>query len=145
MALYLGQSSQTSCTQAQIVSVNTTEMSSRGLLVNPSKVFNEECISEDVLVQDLIYSFQGVEGKILKLDSNYGFQIDSTAKINRSQRQAVSRLSELGYLHNVVRRGLERMSGANAGRVADSFVAVLHKELSEYYRFVAIMQEEVNR
>ncbi|XP_032676591.1 gamma-tubulin complex component 3 [Odontomachus brunneus] len=140
-----GQSSQTSCAQAQVVSVNTTDMSSRGLLVNPSKIFNEECISEDVLVQDLIYSFQSVEGKILKLDSSYGFQIDSTAKINRSQRQAVSRLSELGYLHNVVRRGLERMSGANAGRVADSFVAALHKELSEYYRFVAIMQEEVNR
>lgn len=145
MILYLGQSSQTSCSQAQVISVNTTEINSRGLLVNSSKIFNEECISEDVLVQDLIYSFQSVEGKILKLDSSYGFQIDSTAIINRSQRQAVLRLSELGYLHNVVRKGLERMSGANAGRVADSFVAALHKELSEYYRFIAIMQEEVNR
>ncbi|XP_070157516.1 gamma-tubulin complex component 3 [Polyergus mexicanus] len=141
-----GQSSQTSCSQAQqIVSLNTTETSSRALLVNPSKIFNEECISEDVLVQDLIYSFQSVEGKILKLDSSYGFQIDPVAKINRSQKQAVLRLSELGYLHNVVRKGLERMSVAGAGRVADSFVAALHKELSEYYRFIAIMQEEVNR
>lgn len=125
--------------------MNTTE-SSRGLLINPSKIFNnEECISEDILVQDLIYSFQSVEGKILKLDSSYGFQIDPVAKINRSQKQAVLRLSELGYLHNVVRKGLERMSVAGAGRVADSFVAALHKELSEYYRFIAIMQEEVNR
>lgn len=146
MFLYLGQSSQTSCTQAQqVVSLNTTETNSRGLLINPSKIFNEECISEDVLVQDLIYSFQSVEGKILKLDSSYGFQIDPVAKINRSQKQAVLRLSELGYLHNVVRKGLERMSVAGAGRVADSFVAALHKELSEYYRFIAIMQEEVNR
>lgn len=142
---YLGQSSQTSCSQAQVVSVNTLETNSRGLLINPSKIFNEECVSEDVLVQDLIYSFQSVEGKMLKLDSSYGFQIDPTAKINRSQKQVVLRLSELGYLHNVVRRGLERMSVAGAGRVADSFVAALHKELSEYYRFVAVMQEEVNR
>lgn len=127
------------------MSLNTTETSSKGFLVNPSKIFNEECISEDALVQDLIYSFQSVEGKILKLDSNYGFQIDSMVKINRSQRQAVLRLSELGYLHNVIRKGLERMSVASAGRVADSFVAALHKELSEYYRFIAIMQEEVNR
>lgn len=142
---FLGQSSQTSCSQAQqIVPLNTTE-SSKGLLINPSKIFNEEYISEDVLVQDLIYSFQSVEGKILKLDSSYGFQIDPVAKINRSQKQAVLRLSELGYLHNVVRKGLERMSVAGAGRVADSFVAALHKELSEYYRFIAIMQEEVNR
>jgi len=145
LSYYLGQSSQTSCSPAQIVSLNTTEINSRGMLINPSKIFNEECISEDVLVQDLIYSFQSVEGKILKLDSSYGFQIDPIAKINRSQRQAVLRLSELGYLHNVVRKGLERMSVAGAGRVADSFVAVLHKELSEYYRFIAIMQEEMNR
>jgi len=145
---YLGQSLQTSSSQTQIVSLNTTETGSRGFsrgLINSSKIFNEECISEDVLVQDLIYSFQSVEGKILKLDSNYGFQIDSMAKINRSQRQAVLRLSELGYLHNVIRKGLERMSVAGAGRVADSFVAALHKELSEYYRFIAIMQEEMNR
>lgn len=106
---------------------------------------NEEYISEDALVQDLIYSFQSVEGKILKLDSSYGFQLDPTIKINRSQKQVVLRLSELGYLHNVVRRGLERMSVAGAGRVADSFVAALHKELSEYYRFIAMIQEEVNR
>lgn len=134
-----------SCPQAQVVSLNTTDTSSKGLLTNPSKVFNEECISENVLVQDLIYSFQSVEGRILKLDSSYGFQIDPIAKINRSQKQAVLRLSELGYLHSVVRKGLERMSVAGAGRVTDSFVAALHKELSEYYRFIAIMQEEVNR
>lgn len=145
MFLYFLGQSQTSCSQAQIVPLNTTE-SSRGLLINPSKIFNnEEYISEDVLVQDLIYSFQSVEGKILKLDSSYGFLIDPVAKINRSQKQAVLRLSELGYLHNVIRKGLERMSVAGAGRVADSFVAALHKELSEYYRFIAIMQEEVNR
>ncbi|XP_018355185.1 PREDICTED: gamma-tubulin complex component 3 homolog [Trachymyrmex septentrionalis] len=140
-----GQLSQTSCSPAQVVSLNTTETSSKGLLVHPNKIFNEESISEDVLVQDLIYSFQSVEGKILKLDSSYGFQIDPVAKINRSQKQAVLRLSELGYLHSVVRKGLERMSVTGAGRVTDSFVAVLHKELSEYYRFIAIMQEEVNR
>ncbi|XP_020297110.1 gamma-tubulin complex component 3 homolog isoform X2 [Pseudomyrmex gracilis] len=124
---------------------STSEISSRGSLMNPSKIFNEECISEDILVQDLIYSLQSVEGKVLKLDSSYGFQIDPMTKINRSQKQAVLRLSELGYLHNVVQKGLERMSVTGAGRVADSFVAALHNELSEYYRFIAIMQEEVNR
>lgn len=145
MYLYLGQSSQTSCSPAQVVSLNTTETSLKGSLTNPSKIFNEECISEDVLVQELIYAFQSIEGRILKLDSSYGFQIDPAAKINRSQKQAVLRLSELGYLHNVVQKGLERMSVAGAGRVTDSFVAALHKELLEYYRLIAIMQEEVNR
>lgn len=141
----LGQPLQSSSSQAQAVSLNIAETNSKSLLINPSKILNEECISEDLLVQDLIYSFQGVEGKMLKLDSSYGFQIDPTAKIYRSQKQAALRLSELGYLHNIVRRGLERISVAGAGRVADSFVAALHKELSEYYRFIAIMQEEINR
>ena len=113
--------------------------------MNPSRMFDEDCISEDILVQDLIYSFQGIEGKVLKLDSNYGFQIDPTVRINRPQKQAVLRLSELGYLYNIIQRGLQRISSGSNGRVADSFVAALHKELSEYYRFIANAQEVVNR
>lgn len=140
-----GHSAQSSCSQGQILPLGNTETMLRTLSLNPSRIFNEECISEDVLVQDLIYSFQGIEGKVLKLDSNYGFQIDPLAKVNRSHKQALLRLSELGYLHNVVRRGLERMAKSGSGRVVDSFVATLHKELSEYYRFIAIIQEEVNR
>lgn len=109
------------------------------------RILSEDCISEDILVQELIYSFQGIEGRILKLDSTYGFQIDLAANISRYHKQAVLRLSELGYLHNVVRHGLDDIAVKGAGRVADSLVAVLHKELSEYYRLIAIMQEEVNR
>lgn len=138
-----GQNFQTS--QGQIVSLNNAETNYHGIVSNPSSIYMEEYISENLLVQDLIYSFQGIEGKILKLDSNYGFQIDPTININRSHKQIVLRLSELGYLHNVITRGLERISVAGAGRVADSFAATLHKELSEYYRFIAIMQEEFNR
>jgi gamma-tubulin complex component 3 len=108
-------------------------------------MFDEDCISEDILVQDLIYSFQGIEGKVLKLDSSYGFQIDPTIRINRPQKQTVLRLSELGYLYNVIQRGIGRIAGGSNGRVADSFVAALHKEMSEYYRFIANAQEEVNR
>lgn len=97
------------------------------------------------MIQDLIYSFLGIEGKILKLDSNYGFQIDPIISIDRPRKQATLRLSELGYLHNIIQKGLERMSVASSGQVADSFVAALHSELSEYYRVIALIQEEVNR
>ncbi|XP_035723078.1 gamma-tubulin complex component 3 homolog [Vespa mandarinia] len=141
-----GQPSQSSWSQAQqVVSINTMETNIRGPLVNQNNVFREEYVSEDVLIQDLIYCFQGIEGKFLKLDSNYGFQIDPVANISSSQKQAVLRLSELGYLYNTLRRSAERISAAGIGRVAESFVAVLQKELSEYYKFIAIMQEEVNR
>ncbi|XP_046746973.1 gamma-tubulin complex component 3 isoform X2 [Diprion similis] len=139
------QTSQVSCSQGQMLPLSCTETIVRGPSLHPARIFNEESVSEDLLVQDLIYSFQGIEGKVLKLDSSYGFQIDPKAKVNRTHRQGVLRLSALGYLHNVVSRGLERMSAACSGRVADSFVAALHQELSEYYRFIAIMQEEVNR
>lgn len=140
-----GQTSQTSCPQGQIVPLSCTETVIRGPPSHPARIFNEESVPEDLLVQDLIYSFQGIEGKVLKLDASYAFQIDPRANVNRTHRQAVLRLSALGYLHNVVTRGLERMAAASAGRVADSFLAALHQELSEYYRFIAIMQEEVNR
>lgn len=144
LSLYLGQASEV-YTSSQIMSVNVTDKSTRDFSTNPNKIFGDEYISEDVLVQDLIYSFQGIEGQILKLDSNYGFQIDPMINIDRSRKQATLRLSELGYLHNTVQKGLERISAASCGQVADSFVAALHSELSEYYRFIAIIQEEVNR
>lgn len=140
-----GQPSQSSWAQAQVVSVNTIETNLRGSLLNQNNMFREEYVSEHVLIQDLIYCFQGIEGKFLKLDSNYGFQIDPVVNISSSQKQAVLRLSELGYLYNTLRRCTERISVAGIGRVAESFVAVLQKELSEYYKFIAIMQEEINR
>lgn len=125
-----------------------SETSVPGLTLDPTRIFNEDCISEDVLVQDLIFSFQGIEGKVLKLDeSSLGFQIDPLAKISKCHKQAVLRLSELGYLHNVIMKGLDRMSiqAYNSGRVTDSFIAALHRERSEYYRFIAVVQEEFNR
>ncbi|XP_031837668.1 gamma-tubulin complex component 3 isoform X2 [Nomia melanderi] len=125
--------------------MSNTERSTRDLLARPNKILGEEYISEDILVQDIIYSFQGIEGKILKLDSNYGFQIDPMLNIDRSRKQSTLRLSELGYLHNIVQKGLERISAASSGQVADSFVAAMHSKLSEYYRFIATIQEEVNR
>ncbi|XP_034947790.1 gamma-tubulin complex component 3 [Chelonus insularis] len=133
-----------SSSQAQIMVINTPDSNSQGTNV-PCRIFTEDCVSEEVLVQDLIYSFQGIEGRVLKLDSSYSFQIDPTVTVNKSHKESVIRLSELGYLHNIIRKGIERMSISGAGRVADSFVAALHKELSEYYRFIAIIQEEVNR
>ncbi|KAJ8683568.1 hypothetical protein QAD02_019360 [Eretmocerus hayati] len=140
---YSMQASHTS--HAQMVPFSPSESNMIGLPMTPARIYDEDCISEDVLVQDLIYSFQGIEGKVLKLDSNYGFQIDPTVRISRPQRQAVLRLSELGFLYNIIQKGLGRMSSGCNGRVADSFVAALHRELSEYYRFIANAQEEVNR
>ncbi|XP_043288124.1 gamma-tubulin complex component 3 [Venturia canescens] len=139
-----GHSSQASCSNAPIVALAENEGNVNRSVI-PTRIFSEDFISEKVLVQDLIYSFQGIEGKVLKLDSTYGFQIDPTVRISRWDKQEVLRLSELGYLHNFVRRILERISTVGASRVADSFVAALHKELSEYYRFIAIIQEQVNR
>ncbi|XP_076657908.1 gamma-tubulin complex component 3 isoform X1 [Halictus rubicundus] len=132
-------------TPPQIVSVNNTEKSSRDFLTRSNRILGEEYISEEILVQDLIYSFQGIEGKILKLDSNYGFQIDPMLNIDRPRKQSTLRLSELGHLHNIIQKGLERISAASSGQVADSFVAALYSKLSEYYRFIATIQEEVNR
>ncbi|XP_078049224.1 gamma-tubulin complex component 3 isoform X1 [Augochlora pura] len=129
----------------QIVSVNSADRSTRDFLTRSNRILGEEYISEDVLVQDLIYSFQGIEGKILKLDSNYGFQIDPMLNIDRPRKQSTLRLSELGHLHNIIQKGLERISAASSGQVADSFVAALYSKLSDYYRFIATIQEEVNR
>lgn len=121
-----------------------SESNFRGL-AGPTGTFSEDCVSESVLVHDLIYSFQGIEGKVLKLDCSFGFQLDPSVSVTGSHRQVVLRLSELGFLYNTIKRGLERISAGSSGRVADSFVSALRQELSEYYRFIALLEEDVTR
>lgn len=52
-----------------------------------------------------MFSFQGIEGKVLKKEpGSGGFVIDSRVNISRSQRAIVQRLAEVGFLHNQIRQ-----------------------------------------
>uniref|UniRef100_A0AAR2L5Y7 Gamma-tubulin complex component n=1 Tax=Pygocentrus nattereri TaxID=42514 RepID=A0AAR2L5Y7_PYGNA len=103
-------------------------------------------ISEAALVRDILYVFQGIDGKFIKMCAPENcYKIDS--KVNSSSpslRDTSSRLAELGWLHNKVRKYTDSRSLDRAfGLVGQSFCASLHQELKEYYRLLSVLHAQL--
>ncbi|KAF6730829.1 Gamma-tubulin complex component 3-like [Oryzias melastigma] len=74
-------------------------------------------VNEAALVRDVLYVFQGIDGKFIKMNVQENcYKIDSKVVLCKSLRDTSSRLAELGWLHNKVRkytdaRSLDRAFG----------------------------------
>ncbi|XP_063223849.1 gamma-tubulin complex component 3 homolog isoform X2 [Bacillus rossius redtenbacheri] len=65
-------------------------------------------VSESALLQELIYSFQGIDGKILKWSKVHEeFVVDAQVKLTVSRRRYVQRLAELGQLYMQIQQQCE--------------------------------------
>ncbi|KAL3847372.1 hypothetical protein ACJMK2_018287 [Sinanodonta woodiana] len=104
-------------------------------------------IPESELLKDLVYAFQGIEGKWIRFDaSKDGYRIDSQVGIPKAIRQMVSKLSENGWLYNKIRNYVEsRSADKTFGLVGQSFCAALHQELTEYYRLIAVLEAQLQQ
>uniref|UniRef100_W5LGC3 Tubulin gamma complex component 3 n=1 Tax=Astyanax mexicanus TaxID=7994 RepID=W5LGC3_ASTMX len=102
-------------------------------------------ISEAALVRDILYVFQGIDGKFIKMCSPENcYKIDSKVPLCKSLRDTSSRLAELGWLHNKVRKYTDSRSLDRAfGLVGQSFCASLHQELKEYYRLLSVLHAQL--
>lgn len=102
-------------------------------------------IPESELVKDLVYVFQGIEGKWIRFDvTRDGYKVDHQAGIPKAIRQLVSKLAECGWLFNKVRNYVEsRSSDKTFGLVGQSFCAALQQELTEYFRLIAVLESQL--
>uniref|UniRef100_A0A8C6PFM7 Tubulin gamma complex component 3 n=1 Tax=Nothobranchius furzeri TaxID=105023 RepID=A0A8C6PFM7_NOTFU len=102
-------------------------------------------VSEAALVRDILYVFQGIDGKFIKMNAQEnGYKMDSKVVLCRSLRDTSSRLAELGWLHNKVRKYTDARSLDRAfGLVGQSFCASLHQELKEYYRLLSVLHSQL--
>ncbi|CAG8494216.1 9687_t:CDS:10 [Diversispora eburnea] len=108
---------------------------------------NNKYNSEKLLLRDIIFIFQGINGQYIKWDSEAkSFIIDLKISINRSTVDLLHRLSELGFLY----RRVEEFVKMNAndpfiGLVGQAFCSVLQHELTEYYRFIANLEATITK
>lgn len=102
-------------------------------------------VTEAALVRDILYVFQGIDGKFIRMSSqDDAYKIDSKVAVSKSLRDLCSRLSELGWLHNKVRKYTDSRSLDRAfGLVGQSFCASLHQELQEYYRLLSVLHSQL--
>ncbi|XP_031414528.1 gamma-tubulin complex component 3 [Clupea harengus] len=102
-------------------------------------------IGEAALVRDILYVFQGIDGKFIKMSASENcYKIDTKVPLCKSLRDLSSRLAELGWLHNKVRKYTDSRSLDRAfGLVGQSFCASLHQELKEYYRLLSVLHSQL--
>ncbi|XP_072294508.1 gamma-tubulin complex component 3 [Eucyclogobius newberryi] len=103
-------------------------------------------VTETALVRDILYVFQGIDGKFIRMSNQEDcYKIDSSkVAVSKSLHDLSSRLSELGWLHNKVRKYADSRSLDRAfGLVGQSFCASLHEELKEYYRLLSVLHSQL--
>ncbi|KAF0304775.1 Gamma-tubulin complex component 3 [Amphibalanus amphitrite] len=110
-------------------------------------LFTTRCeLSETVLLREVLYAFQGVEGKYLKSDAKRDhISIDPKVTISPSVRCTVLRLVELGWLHSRVRLFCRSVAARpDAGLLAQSLASVLREQLEQFYRLIALMEAQLS-
>jgi len=126
-------------------SEETNTMLSKCFATGPEGAVFE--ITEKLLIRDVLFVFQGIEGRLIKYDAGMdAYRIGSDVGVPLSVRDLISKLAELGWLFRRVRKFLDARSGDKAlGLVGQSFCAAVQKELTEYYRLVAVLEAQENQ
>uniref|UniRef100_A0A8C3WBL9 Tubulin gamma complex component 3 n=1 Tax=Catagonus wagneri TaxID=51154 RepID=A0A8C3WBL9_9CETA len=102
-------------------------------------------VTEAALVRDILYVFQGIDGRHVKMSSaDSSYRVDGKANLSKSLRDTALRLAELGWLHNKIRKYTDQRSlDRSFGLVGQSFCAALHQELKEYYRLLSVLRSQL--
>jgi len=68
-------------------------------------------VTEAALVRDILYVFQGIDGKNVKMSSTENcYKVEAKANLSKSLRDTTLRLAELGWLHNKIRKYTDQRS-----------------------------------
>ncbi|KAF8949032.1 Gamma-tubulin complex component 3 [Haplosporangium gracile] len=102
-------------------------------------------VEESVLLRDLMFVFQGIDGKMVKFGSESGTcTIDPSFSITHSTRGLVNRLTELGWLYKKVNQYVQKtLKEGGAGLVEQSFCSALQHELVDYFRLLAVLESHI--
>ncbi|TPX34499.1 hypothetical protein SmJEL517_g02787 [Synchytrium microbalum] len=103
-------------------------------------------IREVDLVRDMIYVFQGIDGKFVKFDiSQDTYVVDPDVGIPQPTQDILTKLSELGYLYRRIQEFLDSSKlDTSIGLVGQSLCSALFQELTDYHRLVAILEGQLN-
>ncbi|CAH1990719.1 unnamed protein product [Acanthoscelides obtectus] len=134
----------------KITSQTTTASSaswSKADIPSSSRISCLNVVTEQELLQDVVFSFQGIEGKFLRREpGGLGFAVDAKAGklLTPSQRALLERLIGISFLHNELKRFCEE-NEKQRGTIGQALIATLTDELSAYYKTVAILQASANK
>ncbi|EAL65442.1 spindle pole body component 98 [Dictyostelium discoideum AX4] len=137
-------------TTQQLNSANNTPT----LVSTKKSVIGINEIPEHLLIRDIIYVFQGIDGTYIKYNKQSdSFKIDENtsntlvngepAYISKPKRDLVYRLCEFGWLFKKVRLFITNNDFKKTGLTNQSFCSAINDELIELYRIIAILETQV--
>lgn len=128
---------------------------------------------EDALVRDVIYAFQGVDGKYIKYDAKAdAYCVDpnvwcycgyvanlNQVGVSKPTRDLIARLTELGWMYRRVRMYVDEHTRSSSlglvhqvgslcmfvSNTTQSLCGALHQELTDYYRLIAVLEAQINQ
>jgi len=102
-------------------------------------------VGEEEILRDLLYVFQEIDGKYISyslLDDAY--TISSSVVVAESAKEMVLELCELGWLYRKVIDYVHKHSdNIYAGQVIQSFCFAIQGELNEYFRLLAVLEQQL--
>eukprot|EP00039_Didymoeca_costata_P030172 m.28196 g.28196 ORF g.28196 m.28196 type:complete len:341 (-) comp7981_c0_seq1:1617-2639(-) len=116
------------------------------LLTHQHSVEGEaETVSENILLNELLYTFQGIEGKYIKYDPvTDAYALSREVNAPRSTRDIVGKLAELGWLFRRVDNFVkQRLHSQATGLIGRALAGALHEELLDYFKLITLLESQV--
>ncbi|RWS14285.1 gamma-tubulin complex component 3-like protein [Dinothrombium tinctorium] len=101
-------------------------------------------VSESELLREILFVFQGLNGRILIQDPNNDgrYTIDTQYFISPPVRKLVLRLTNIGWLFNKINKYCNFISNnVSLGHICQSFAAALQEEIRSYYGLVTMIEQ----
>ncbi|KAL3160087.1 hypothetical protein ABBQ32_010867 [Trebouxia sp. C0010 RCD-2024] len=109
-------------------------------------------VPEAVLARDLLYACQGIDSKYLRYNDTAsqhlgGYEVDAQVGVPYVDRQVLLVLSEIGWLFKHIQAHASSCSesGMAGSTIRQSFCSALQAEVAEFYRLMAVLQEQSMR
>jgi gamma-tubulin complex component 3 len=99
------------------------------------------------LIKDLLFVFQGISGTCIKYDlRSEQYVIDPSLHLVGPVRDLVLGMCEMGWLYNKVAKYISKVEKTSInGLVSQSFGYAIQEELHDYYRLLAVLEQELGR
>eukprot|EP00871_Galdieria_phlegrea_P003551 jgi/Galph1/4197/GphlegSOOS_G2851.1 len=101
-------------------------------------------ISEAVLVREVIYTIQGIDGKYIKYNPKIDeYCVIAEVGVPQPARELIRRVSKLGWIYKYMKQQLESIrKSPSFGVLTQSFCVAIENELDEYYEMLAEVEAQ---
>jgi gamma-tubulin complex component 3 len=101
-------------------------------------------VPEEVLLRDIVFTFQGVNGKFIKFNENANcYAVINQVGVPMPVRNLIRQICELGWMYRNVSTAINDRVRSAGGLVDQSFCATVQAELGEYFRVIAVLETQM--